>query len=90
MTTLAYWLDTYKFRDVGHVVEVKETDTKVSPTTTTTTTTTTSDTKLDTKSSSSLSPSPSASHIVVLDSTIFHPQGGGQPSDTGVIRTESV
>ncbi|XP_073053389.1 uncharacterized protein [Primulina eburnea] len=24
-------------------------------------------------------------HILVLDSTIFHPQGGGQPSDTGSI-----
>lgn len=26
-------------------------------------------------------------HFVVLDKTIFHPQGGGQPSDTGVIST---
>lgn len=24
--------------------------------------------------------------IVVLDRTIFHPQGGGQPSDVGTIR----
>ncbi|XP_071730447.1 uncharacterized protein [Rutidosis leptorrhynchoides] len=24
-------------------------------------------------------------HVLVLDSTIFHPQGGGQPSDTGFI-----
>lgn len=26
--------------------------------------------------------------IVVLDDTIFHPQGGGQPADTGTIRSE--
>lgn len=24
-------------------------------------------------------------HVLILDSTIFHPQGGGQPSDTGFI-----
>jgi Ser-tRNA(Ala) deacylase AlaX len=27
---------------------------------------------------------------VVLDKTIFHPQGGGQPSDDGVICTNDV
>jgi len=26
-----------------------------------------------------------ATHIVILDQTIFHPQGGGQPTDTGFI-----
>jgi alanyl-tRNA synthetase len=26
---------------------------------------------------------------VILDRTIFHPQGGGQPSDTGVLSTEN-
>lgn len=25
---------------------------------------------------------------MILDSTIFHPQGGGQPADTGVITDE--
>lgn len=25
-------------------------------------------------------------HAIVLDKTIFHPQGGGQPNDEGVIR----
>lgn len=24
-------------------------------------------------------------HALVLESTVFHPQGGGQPSDTGVV-----
>ncbi|KAJ0774741.1 putative alanine--tRNA ligase [Helianthus annuus] len=24
-------------------------------------------------------------HVLILDSTVFHPQGGGQPSDTGFI-----
>ncbi|KAI0857028.1 putative alanyl-tRNA synthetase [Xylaria cubensis] len=28
-------------------------------------------------------------HIVVTEQTIFHPQGGGQPSDVGVIRAAS-
>ncbi|KAI1421843.1 Threonyl/alanyl tRNA synthetase [Xylaria sp. FL1777] len=28
-------------------------------------------------------------HVVVTDQTIFHPQGGGQPSDVGVIRATS-
>jgi Ser-tRNA(Ala) deacylase AlaX len=27
--------------------------------------------------------------IVIVDSTIFHPQGGGQPSDVGVMKSES-
>ncbi|OJJ42291.1 hypothetical protein ASPZODRAFT_137375 [Penicilliopsis zonata CBS 506.65] len=27
-------------------------------------------------------------HIVVTDKTIFHPQGGGQPSDEGVMKAE--
>jgi Ser-tRNA(Ala) deacylase AlaX len=27
-------------------------------------------------------------HVVVTESTIFHPQGGGQPSDVGVITSE--
>ena len=25
-------------------------------------------------------------HVIILESTIFHPQGGGQPNDEGVIR----
>ncbi len=28
-------------------------------------------------------------YAVILDQTIFHPQGGGQPTDTGVINSES-
>jgi Ser-tRNA(Ala) deacylase AlaX len=28
-------------------------------------------------------------HVIVTERTIFHPQGGGQPSDTGVIRGPS-
>ncbi|KFA61538.1 hypothetical protein S40285_09730 [Stachybotrys chlorohalonatus IBT 40285] len=28
-------------------------------------------------------------HVVVTDATIFHPQGGGQPSDVGVMEAES-
>ncbi|KAK5630478.1 hypothetical protein RRF57_006193 [Xylaria bambusicola] len=28
-------------------------------------------------------------HVVVTDQTIFHPQGGGQPSDVGVIKADS-
>ncbi|KAH9842257.1 ThrRS/AlaRS common domain-containing protein [Teratosphaeria destructans] len=28
-------------------------------------------------------------HVVVTDQTIFHPQGGGQPSDTGTMKTHS-
>ncbi|KAL2151931.1 hypothetical protein VTH82DRAFT_5115, partial [Thermothelomyces myriococcoides] len=27
-------------------------------------------------------------HVVVTDSTIFHPQGGGQPSDVGTMTAE--
>jgi Ser-tRNA(Ala) deacylase AlaX len=27
---------------------------------------------------------------ILLDSTIFHPQGGGQPSDTGIIYTDNI
>jgi len=29
-------------------------------------------------------------HTVVLDQTVFHPQGGGQPSDTGLIKSTSA
>jgi Ser-tRNA(Ala) deacylase AlaX len=29
-------------------------------------------------------------HIVVTDQTIFHPQGGGQPSDEGFMRADNV
>ncbi|KFA79331.1 hypothetical protein S40288_03569 [Stachybotrys chartarum IBT 40288] len=28
-------------------------------------------------------------HVVVTDATVFHPQGGGQPSDVGVMEAES-
>ncbi|KAH7323202.1 Threonyl/alanyl tRNA synthetase [Stachybotrys elegans] len=28
-------------------------------------------------------------HVVITDSTVFHPQGGGQPSDEGVMEAES-
>ncbi|KAK1430804.1 hypothetical protein QVD17_13824 [Tagetes erecta] len=28
-------------------------------------------------------------HVLILDSTVFHPQGGGQPSDTGFITDAS-
>ncbi|KAI9686195.1 MAG: hypothetical protein M1822_003850 [Bathelium mastoideum] len=30
---------------------------------------------------------PDDGHVVISDATIFHPQGGGQPSDTGTIST---
>ena len=29
-------------------------------------------------------------HVVVTDATIFHPQGGGQPSDVGTMRSSSA
>ncbi|KAJ0593908.1 putative alanine--tRNA ligase [Helianthus annuus] len=29
-------------------------------------------------------------HVLILDSTVFHPQGGGQPSDTGFITDVSL
>ena len=28
--------------------------------------------------------------IVILDRTIFHPQGGGQPADEGVIKSDKA
>lgn len=28
-------------------------------------------------------------HVVVTDSTVFHPQGGGQPSDVGIMESET-
>ncbi|KAI4720728.1 ThrRS/AlaRS common domain-containing protein [Aureobasidium sp. EXF-10727] len=28
-------------------------------------------------------------HVVITEQTIFHPQGGGQPSDVGVMKTQS-
>jgi Ser-tRNA(Ala) deacylase AlaX len=31
----------------------------------------------------------SGRRAVVLDATIFHPQGGGQPADTGVISSSA-
>jgi Ser-tRNA(Ala) deacylase AlaX len=34
-------------------------------------------------------PGAEAYHVVVTDATIFHPQGGGQPSDVGTMRLAS-
>lgn len=35
-------------------------------------------------------PSPDVTHVIVLDRTVAHPQGGGQPSDVGLICTQSA
>ena len=36
----------------------------------------------------SCTPEPDGRYAVVLDSTLFHPQGGGQPADVGWIDNE--
>jgi len=71
-TIPAYWDDTYQFAGVAIVSSVI------------------GGTSVDTAQDNTHkrnTGSSEANFIVVLDRTIFHPQGGGQPSDTGFIRT---
>ncbi|KAJ2123169.1 hypothetical protein IW147_002862 [Coemansia sp. RSA 720] len=70
MTELAYFKDTYVVCGTGRVLEVLDTSAL------------TNDTAAMTPLTKALQRHP---HAVILDATLFYPQGGGQPTDTGRI-----